>query len=116
MANKNKDTKKKEKKVAKGLNSELKKVIWPTPKQLFTNTSAVIIIVLITVAIVFVLDFIFEKANTFGVNQIKAAVGVTDTNSEDANSETNTADATESTDAISIDTNTVTVVDDSSQE
>ena len=116
MANKNKDTKKKEKKVANGLSSELKKVIWPTPKQLFTNTSAVIVIVLITVAIVFVLDFIFEKANTFGVNQVKAAIGVTETNSEDANSEENTTEGTESTDVISVDSNTVAVVSDNSQE
>ena len=40
----------------KDFKAELKKVVWPTPKQLINNTVAVVTIVLITAAIVFVLD------------------------------------------------------------
>ena len=58
----------------KDFKAELKKVIWPTPKQLVNNTVAVITIVLITAVIVFVLDFVFEKMNTYGINKIKEAV------------------------------------------
>ena len=58
----------------KGLRAELKKVIWPTPKQLVNNTIAVITIVLITTIIVFVLDFAFESLNRHGVDKIKEAI------------------------------------------
>ena len=58
----------------KDFKAELKKVIWPTPKQLVNNTVAVITVVLITAVIVLVLDLVFEKMNTFGINRIKQAV------------------------------------------
>ncbi len=58
----------------KDFKAELKKVIWPTPKQLVNNTVAVLTIVLITVVTVFLLDLVFEKMNTSGINKIKSAV------------------------------------------
>ncbi len=58
----------------KDFKAELKKVIWPTPKQLVNNTVAVITVVLITAVIVLVLDLVFEKMNTLGINRIKQAV------------------------------------------
>ena len=58
----------------KNFKAELKKVIWPTPKQLANNTIAVITIVLITALIVFVLDFGFELMNKYGVNKLRDAV------------------------------------------
>lgn len=58
----------------KNLKQELKKVVWPTPKQLVNNTVAVITIVLITAVIVFALDFTFEKVNEFGVEKLKSSV------------------------------------------
>ena len=67
-------SKKDKKHFFKDFKAELKKVIWPTPKKLVNNTVAVITIVLITAAIVFVLDFAFEKMNTFGINKLKAKV------------------------------------------
>ena len=67
-------SKKDKKHFFKDFKAELKKVIWPTPQQLVNNTVAVITIVLITAAIVFVLDFAFEKMNTFGINKLKAKV------------------------------------------
>lgn len=68
---KNKNVKKENKKFFKNFKAELKKVVWPTPKQLANNTIAVITIVLITTAIVFALDFTFEKANQYGVEKLK---------------------------------------------
>lgn len=56
----------------KDFKAELKKVIWPTPKQLINSTIAVIVIVLITSAIVFVLDLAFDGMNNYGINKMKA--------------------------------------------
>ena len=56
----------------KDFKAELKKVIWPSPKQLSNKTFAVIVIVLITAAIVFVLDLVFDLLNENGINKLKA--------------------------------------------
>lgn len=76
MAKKDSNNKeKKEKKhYFKDFKAELKKVIWPTPKQLANNTFTVIVLVLITALIVFVLDFVFETMNTYGINKLKEQV------------------------------------------
>ncbi len=66
--------KKEKKHFFKDFKAELKKVIWPTPKQLINNTVAVITIVLLIAIIVFVLDFTFEKMNTYGINKLKSIV------------------------------------------
>ena len=58
----------------KDFKAELKKVIWPTPKQVVNNTVAVITIVIITAVIVFVLDLAFEAMNTYGIDQIRGLV------------------------------------------
>ena len=58
----------------KDFKAELKKVIWPTPKQLFKNTVAVIFIVIVTSAIVFVLDVTFDALNNKGINKLKSAI------------------------------------------
>ena len=58
----------------KDFKAELKKVIWPTPKQLFNNTAAVVTIVVIVTLIVLVLDLGFKTLNTKGINQLKALV------------------------------------------
>lgn len=42
--------------------AELRKVIWPTRKELVTYTSVVIVFVLVVIAYVSVLDFGFAKA------------------------------------------------------
>ena len=85
----------------KDFKAELKKVIWPTPKQLLNNTIAVVTIVLITAVIVFVLDLVFEKMNTYGINKIKEAVESKNEISneiavnEEENAEETTAEETE---------------------
>ena len=70
-AKSNKDVKNK-KHFFKDFKAELKKVIWPTPKQLSNKTMAVIVIVLITAAIVFILDLTFDLINEKGINKLKA--------------------------------------------
>lgn len=74
-----KKEKKENKHFFKDFKAELKRVIWPTPKQLFNNTVAVITIVLITAIIVFVLDFAFEKMNEYGIEKLKKVVETTNT-------------------------------------
>ena len=69
-AKNNKDVKNK-KHFFKDFKAELKKVIWPTPKQIVNNTIAVITIVIITAAIVFVLDLVFDMINEKGINRLK---------------------------------------------
>jgi len=94
-----KETKKKEKKhFWKDFKAELKKVIWPTPKQLVNNTVAVVTIVLITAAIVFVLDLAFESLNTYGINGIRSAVeSSVDETQESTDTETDAETSNEQT-------------------
>ncbi len=58
----------------KEFKAELKRVSWPTLKQVVNNTMAVIAIVLIICVTVFILDVIFETVNTYGVEKLKALV------------------------------------------
>ena len=86
--NNNKENKNK-KSFFKGLKAELKKVIWPTPKQLVNNTVAVITIVLMTTLIVFVLDLAFESLNEYGIDKIKESIQtIESTDSEDSSNAT----------------------------
>jgi len=62
----NKKSKKEEKNKRhffKDFKAELKRVVWPTPKQLLNSTIAVITIVLVIGVIVFALDMGFELLN-----------------------------------------------------
>ena len=79
-----KESKNKEKKVnktkpskgkssfAKDTKAELKKVIWPSSKQLVNNTVAVITIVIIIGLIVFLLDACFNKIDSLGTDALKS--------------------------------------------
>ena len=103
-ANKKQDNKKQNKKsFGKDFKAELKRVIWPTPKQLFNNTVAVITVVLITAAIVFALDFVFESINTYGINKLKQTVNANDSENinsislNNLNNETTVSNQTEET-------------------
>ena len=75
----NKKQNKDKKHFMKDFKAELKRVIWPTPKQLLNNTIAVITIVLVTAAIVFVLDLAFESINKYGIVKLKEMVQNTST-------------------------------------
>lgn len=91
--NKKENTKNK-KSFSKDFKAELKKVVWPTPKQLLNNTVAVITIVLITAAIVFVLDFVFESMNKHGIDKIKTVIDNTSTSENTSVSEDTTTEET----------------------
>ena len=80
---KKKDNKKEEKTAKKSsknitssnsMRDELKKVTWPTRKELVNSTMAVIVIVVITAVIVFFLDIAFESINTYGINKLRKTV------------------------------------------
>lgn len=76
MAKKEKDIKEKTQKNSyfKEMKSELKKVVWPTPKELVNNTIAVIVFVLILAIIVFVFDFCFDNLNKYGITTLQEKV------------------------------------------
>lgn len=71
---KSKKVKNDNKSFMKDFKAELKKVVWPTSKQMVNNVVAVITIVLITAAIVFVLDLAFDALNEYGINKLKKNV------------------------------------------
>ena len=116
----NKKVKKENKNGFKNFKLELKKVVWPTPKQLANNTIAVITIVLITAVIVFGLDFVFKKANEYGVEKIKESVESKEqTNSEENNNpakENENADAAEDKSDESSENNEVSDNNDENSE
>ena len=96
--NKEENKAKKDKKhYFKDFKAELKKVIWPTPKQQVNNTITVIVMVLITAVIVFALDFIFETINEQGIERVKSIVSTEQTN-EVTENQTTEAENTETTD------------------
>ena len=98
----NKDKKKDNKNFFKEFKAELKRVSWPTFKQVVNNTLAVIAIVVLIAVIVFVLDVVFENLNKFGVEKLKAIVT---SSSEEATEEgDNTSSEAEVIDAESQET------------
>lgn len=99
-------TKKEKKHFFKDFKAELKKVIWPTPKQLFNNTLAVIVAVLVTGTIVFVLDLAFETINTHGIDKLRSVVE-TSQNTTGNETDTNSVNTTTDTENNGVD-NTVT--------
>ena len=99
MAKKEKKETKQKSSYFKEMKAELKKVVWPTPKELFDNTVAVIAFVLIIAIIVFVSDICFDSLNKYGITKlqekIKTSIQSTENtenteNQEESNSEENT--------------------------
>ena len=83
------ENKKSQKHFWKDFKAELKKVIWPTRSQVINNTIIVIVIVLIVTAICFVLDFVFEAMNKYGIDKLKSAVLNSVSSEESNNNEVN---------------------------
>ena len=77
----------------KSFKGELKKVSWPTPKQLVNNTIAVIVIVVVIAAIVFVLDLAFDAVNKYGIDKIKESVVSTENKTEETENTENSENA-----------------------
>lgn len=104
-----KENNKNKKSFSKDFKAELKKVVWPTPKQLMNNTVAVITIVLVTAAIVFVLDLAFETLNKQGVNKIKEVVTANNTTenqtTESTDNQTSTEDSEDTNNVENTDNN-----------
>ena len=123
-ASNKKDAGKKENKAGffKEFKAELKRVSWPTLKQVVNNTFAVIAIVLIICVTVFILDVIFESLNTYGVEKLKALV--TSSSSETVDVETEIVEGennevsseAETTDATQTETTVENVVADTTNE
>ena len=114
--NVNKKESKDKKHFFKDFKAELKRVIWPTPKQLLNNTVAVITVVLITAAIVFVLDFAFESMNKYGIDKLKELVDSNNSVETTNNIDTNTEDTnTVSENEVSNETSNEIVEEDTNQ-
>ena len=62
----------------KDVKAELKKVTWPSSKQMVNNVTAVIFIVVITAVIVACLDLAFGAMNEYGIDKIKEKVQSSD--------------------------------------
>ena len=100
--NENKNDNKVKKHFFKDFKAELKRVIWPTPKQLINNTTAVVTIVIITAIIVFALDAVFDLGNKYGISKLQSIVNekynnTESTKSTDNNSTENNTESTENT-------------------
>ncbi len=100
--NENKNDNKVKKHFLKDFKAELKRVIWPTPKQLINNTTAVVTIVIITAIIVFALDAVFDLGNKYGISKLQSIVNekynnTESTKSTDNNSTENNTESTENT-------------------
>ena len=111
VKNNKKENSKNKKSFFKDFKAELKKVVWPTPKQLVNNTVAVITIVLITAAIVFVLDLTFETLNKHGVDKVKEAItqieeDTNTTENTNTDSSSNSEENTSSDNSVANETNT----------
>lgn len=108
--NENKNDNKVKKHFLKDFKAELKRVIWPTPKQLINNTTAVVTIVIITAIIVFALDAVFDLGNKYGISKLQSIVNekynnTESTKSTDNNSTENNTESTENTSSTEENTN-----------
>ena len=74
MAKKEKKETKQKRSYFKEMKAELKKVVWPTPKELANNTVAVIAFVIIIALIVFICDFCFDNLNKYGITKMQEKV------------------------------------------
>ena len=100
--NENKNDNKVKKHFFKDFKAELKRVIWPTPKQLINNT--------ITAIIVFALDAVFDLGNKYGISKLQSIVNekynnTESTKSTDNNSTENNTESTENTSSTEENTN-----------
>lgn len=106
-ANKNKKADKKESKSAKAsknkrhwfkdFKAELKKVIWPTGKELFSNTAVVLAVVVVVSVLIFVLDLIFGELNKLEVREIEKIQNHISANSTENDVKENTTSKSENT-------------------
>ena len=100
----------------KDMKAELKKVIWPTPKQLVSNTAAEIVFTVIIAVIVFVLDLCFDSLHKNAVTPLQEKIQTSysekhkeeNTTSNETSNDENNTDTTDSKNTESNTTNTET--------
>ena len=92
-----KENTKNKKSFFKSFKAELKKVTWLTPKQLVNNTTAVIVIVLLTAIIVFILNVAFEAMNEKGIDQLRKVISNSTQTTNESSDESATNEVNEST-------------------
>ena len=100
MAKKEKKETKQKSSYFKEMKAELKKVVWPTPKELANNTAAVIAFVFIIALIVFICDFCFDNLNKYGITKMqeKLQSSFQTTNDSENNTSEEQNDTSENTD------------------
>ena len=119
MAKKEKEVKQKSS-YFKDMKAELKKVVWPTRKELVNNTIAVIVFVLVIAVIVFILDFCFDNLNKYGITRLQESVQSsfqTTEDSENVSGEENTTseDENQESDETSEDSENIEATEDGSE-
>ena len=90
MAKKEVKENKQKKHFFKDMKAELKKVIWPTPKQTANNTIAVIAFTLVVALMVFVFDLVFDSIHKYGVTPLQEKVQTSYQASHNSTSENTT--------------------------
>jgi preprotein translocase subunit SecE len=100
MAKKEAKTNKENKHFFKEFKAEIKKVIWPTQKQLVNSTTAVIVMVLVVALTVFVLDLAFDAFNEHALTKLQEVVQSTsiDDSSDDTAEISDSSDDVDETD------------------
>ncbi len=93
--NKAKKEKKENKTFFKDFKAELKKVTWPTAKQLATKTAVVVVLVILIAAIVFVLDYAFDKGYEFIITQSSKTQDINSNENTESNGDTDLNEGTE---------------------
>ena len=93
MAKKEKEEKQKSS-YFKEMKTELKKVVWPTPKELVNNTLAVIVFVICIAVIVFISDIVFDNLNKYGITALQEKV-ISSFQTTDASENTTEENATD---------------------
>ena len=101
MANKEREEKK-QRHFLKDFKAELKRVVWPTPKQLLNSTIAVVTIVLVIGFIVFLLDFGFEFLNSKNSELQSKVQNTTVTTDSEETEESDTTSEEESDEASKV--------------
>ncbi len=81
----------------KDMKAELKKVIWPTPKQTVNNTIAVIVFTLVIAIIVFVLDLCFDSITKYGITPLQEKIQSSYNSTKNETENTNQAEESNTT-------------------
>ena len=100
-----KDNSKDNKHFFKDFKAEIKKVIWPAPKQLINTTVAIITMIVVVAAIVFALDFAFEALSKNGFTKLQQSISSSNTSNTNSNNEaSNNSTTTTESEATNSDT------------